>query len=76
MIQLFENSLKILQWRYLCKDANDTVIEMPDELFRRGAKVVSAAELFLGSKIDAPVWKEKYYKLIVNYYSCLILQPR
>lgn len=61
MIQLSENSLKVLQQRYLGKNANETVIETPDELFHRVADAVAAAELFWSKAADVKIWEEKFY---------------
>ena len=43
-MQLSENALRVLQKRYLTKDENGAVIETPDELFRRVANAVAAAD--------------------------------
>lgn len=60
MIQLSENSLKVLQRRYLRKDDKRNVIESPDELFQRVAKAVAAAELTWGTATEVARWEEKF----------------
>ena len=64
MVRLSENSLKVLQRRYLRKDANGTIIETPDELFHRVAKAVASAELFWGKAGDTIIWEENFYRVM------------
>lgn len=64
MIQLSENSLKVLQRRYLRRDAKGTVIETPDVLFHRVAKAVASSELFWGKAGDATIWKKNFYRVM------------
>jgi ribonucleoside-diphosphate reductase alpha chain len=58
------NAVKILQRRYLQRDAAGNIIETPDELFRRVARAVAAAELVWGTAEDANKWEEKFYTLM------------
>ena len=44
MIQLSENARKILNARYLKKDDRGNVVETPEDMFRRVARHVAAAE--------------------------------
>ena len=46
--KLSENALKVLEKRYLSKDENGKLIETPDELFRRVAGAIAAADKFYG----------------------------
>lgn len=64
MVQLPANSLKVLQRRYLQRDANGNVAETPDELFHRVAKAVASAELFWGKEMDAKKWEGKFYNVM------------
>ncbi|HET9056726.1 MAG TPA: adenosylcobalamin-dependent ribonucleoside-diphosphate reductase [Chitinophagaceae bacterium] len=64
MISLSENSMKVLQRRYLLKDAGGKIIESPDELFRRTAKSVAYAETFWGKHGDQKKWEEKFYHIM------------
>ena len=64
MVQLSENALKVLQRRYLRKDANGIVIETPDELFRRVAKFVASAEIICGKAEDAAIWEKRFYSVM------------
>jgi len=53
MSQLTENAIKVLNKRYLKKDADGNVIEAPSDLFRRVAKHIAKAEYnYLNTKED------------------------
>ena len=43
-MKLTENAVKVLEKRYLIKDKDGNVIETPEEMFRRVAKTVAAAD--------------------------------
>jgi ribonucleoside-diphosphate reductase alpha chain len=62
MVQLSENSLKVLQRRYLLR--NKEYQETPDLLFRRVAKAVALAELYWGKEEDVKTWEEKFYRVM------------
>ena len=44
VLQLNENALRILPFRYLRKDEEGTVVEFPEEMFHRVANHVASAE--------------------------------
>ena len=67
MVQLSENALKVLQRRYLRKDANGIVIETPGELFRRVAKFVASAEVIYGKAEDATIWEDRFYGVMREF---------
>jgi len=71
MAQLSENSLRVLESRYLQRDKSGNIIEKPDEFFRRVASAVARAELFWSNANDAKMWKEKFYNLM----SALLFLP-
>ncbi len=64
MAELSPNALRVLEARYLRRDAAGRVIEMPDELFRRVARAVAHAELLLGTARDAEAWEEVFRGLL------------
>jgi ribonucleoside-diphosphate reductase alpha chain len=64
MIPLSENSMKVLQQRYLCRNAGGAVTETPDEFFHRVAKAVASAESNWGTTADVKLWEEKFYKMM------------
>lgn len=61
MVQLSENSLRILQQRYLLKNANGEVAETPEGLFKRVAKSVASAER---NQADVDGYEEKFYTVM------------
>ena len=52
-MNLSENAKKVLDARYLRRDAKGHIIENPEELFRRVAKSVAQAESIFGGKDKA-----------------------
>ena len=44
--QLSQNAMKVLEKRYLKKDANGNVVEVPEDLFRRVAKNIATADSY------------------------------
>ncbi len=50
--ELSENSIKVLERRYLKKDNQGRVIESPDELFRRVARAIAESERKYGASPD------------------------
>ncbi|VAX31519.1 Ribonucleotide reductase of class II (coenzyme B12-dependent), partial [hydrothermal vent metagenome] len=48
-LNLTDNALKVLQKRYLKKDEEGNVTEKPEDMFRRVARAVAAADLNYGS---------------------------
>ncbi len=65
-IGLTENALHVLQKRYLKKDKQGEVIETPEEMFRRVARIIASAELIYDPKADVKVWEEKFYQVMTN----------
>jgi ribonucleoside-diphosphate reductase alpha chain len=64
MVQLSENALKVLQRRYLRKDADGIVIETPGELFRRVAKFVASTEIICGKAENVAIWEKRFYRVM------------
>jgi len=66
-IKLSDNALKILKKRYLKKDDSGSVIESPEEMFRRVADNIAQADLLYGSK-DEDVRKisDQFYDLMAS----------
>lgn len=59
---LSANARIVLERRYLAKDDSGQVVETPDELFRRVAHNLAAAETRYGGDEDA--WAECFYRLM------------
>jgi ribonucleoside-diphosphate reductase alpha chain len=55
---------RVLEARYLRRDATGEVAETPDELLRRVARAVAHAELLLGSARAAARWEEEFHALL------------
>jgi ribonucleoside-diphosphate reductase alpha chain len=58
------NALRVLEARYLRRDAAGRVVEKPDELIRRVARAVAQAELLLGTAAAADRWQETFEGLL------------
>jgi len=65
-ISLTENALRVLKRRYLRKDKHGGVIEMPEEMFRRVARTISAAELIYDPKADVGAMEDQFYWLMAD----------
>lgn len=66
-IGLTPNSLKVLEKRYLQKDEEGRPIETPEELFRRVAKTVAAADLTYGkSEAEVMLTEEDFYEMTTS----------
>jgi ribonucleoside-diphosphate reductase alpha chain len=66
MAGLSPSALRVLEARYLRRDANRRVIETPTELFDRVARAVSQAELVLGTAREAGRWQEIFGSLLAK----------
>ena len=58
---LSDNALEVLHERYLARDESGRVVETPDQMFRRVATAVAAAE-----GADAAVWTERFYRRMAS----------
>jgi ribonucleoside-diphosphate reductase alpha chain len=65
-IELSDNASRVLERRYLSKDATGKVAETPQELFRRVARHIAFAEHNYGSTKDVSAWEETFYQLMAN----------
>ncbi|MBD3232263.1 MAG: vitamin B12-dependent ribonucleotide reductase [candidate division Zixibacteria bacterium] len=64
-MQLSQNSITVLERRYLVKDENGKVIEDPNQLFRRVANAIAAPDENLGADRDeVGRIAEKFYEMI------------
>ncbi|MBI4270241.1 MAG: adenosylcobalamin-dependent ribonucleoside-diphosphate reductase [Candidatus Rokubacteria bacterium] len=66
MAELSPNALRVLEARYLRRDAARRVAETPAELFRRVARAVAQAELPLGPAWQAEEWQEVFHSLLAS----------
>lgn len=65
-LNLTSNALKVLERRYLQKDAEGKVIETPEEMFRRVAKAIAEADLKYEQSADIDKLEEEFYTLMTN----------
>jgi len=66
LADLSPSALRVLDARYLRRDASRPVIETPTELFDRVARAVSHAELVLGTAREADRWQETFGRLLTT----------
>ncbi len=66
-IKLTENARQVLEKRYLKKDKQGKVIETPEEMFRRVARAIAAAELIYNPKADVRAQEDEFYQLMANF---------
>ena len=65
-VNLTVNALRVLERRYLKKDAQGQVIEKPEEMFRRVAGAIASAELEYDAKADVKAQEEEFYRLMAG----------
>lgn len=65
-MQLSENARKVLEARYLRRNAEGKINETPDQLFARVARAIAHAELLLGNREQAAFWEERFYSLLAD----------
>ena len=64
---LSDNAMKVLQSRYLIRDAQGRCIETPVQLFSRVATLIAGAEAKYGaSSSEVKKWHRKYYDLMAS----------
>ena len=65
-VNLTENALRVLERRYLRKDAEGQVIETPEDMFRRVAKAIASAEATCDTKADVEAREEEFYRVMTS----------
>jgi ribonucleoside-diphosphate reductase alpha chain len=61
-----ENALRVIEARYLRRDAQGRLSETPDQLFARVASAVAYAELLLHNREQAALWEERFHTLLTS----------
>ena len=65
--KLTDNALIILEKRYLAKDENGLIIETPEEMFVRVAKVIASAEKLYGkSDEEIGLLANEFYNMMID----------
>ncbi|WP_226846913.1 vitamin B12-dependent ribonucleotide reductase [Dehalogenimonas etheniformans] len=65
-IGLSDNALQVLEKRYLKKDKAGKPIEKPEDMLRRVARTIAAAELIYDPKIDIRSIEDEFYGLMAR----------
>ncbi len=65
-LKLTVNAVNVLKKRYLLKDESGQVAETPDEMFRRVARAVAAADLAYDPQADIAALEEEFYSMMVS----------
>ena len=65
-LELSPNALRVLEARYLRRDAAGRVIETPAELLRRVARAVAAAEAAFGPAGEVARWEADFHELLAS----------
>lgn len=61
-VKYSDNTIRVLEGRYLLRDGRGRLIENPEGLFRRVAKVVAGAEALFGNTGAQKKWEEAFFK--------------
>lgn len=64
--ELSDNARKILDARYLKKDDLGNIIETPEEMFRRVARHIAAAEKHFNRNAKPEEYEEKFFELMTS----------
>ena len=68
-IHLSENAIKVLEKRYLKRDASGKCIEGPADMFRRVADTIASGDLQFGAtQSDVDKLSDRFYDAITNCY--------
>jgi ribonucleoside-diphosphate reductase alpha chain len=65
-INLSENALRVLEKRYLKKDKEGKVVETPEDMLRRVAAAIAAAELNYNPGADIRAREDEFFRLMAN----------
>ena len=63
---LSNNAIRVLEARYLRRDAQRQIVESPEELFERVARAVAQAESLPGYAGELARWHEEFHRLLVS----------
>ncbi|MCL2475021.1 MAG: vitamin B12-dependent ribonucleotide reductase [Chloroflexi bacterium] len=65
-LEITDNSRKVLAKRYLRKDKDGQIIEQPEDMFRRVARSIAAAELTYNSNADVKSIENNFYEMMAR----------
>ncbi len=66
MLSFSDNALKVLERRYLAKGETGELLETPEELFRRVAKAIAAADLSFDPNADIAAAEQEFYEAMTE----------
>jgi ribonucleoside-diphosphate reductase alpha chain len=64
--ELTKNAITVLERRYLKRDKEGKVLETPDQMFRRVADSIAAADKKFHEKADTNLIAEEFYRMITQ----------
>ncbi|WP_309474767.1 adenosylcobalamin-dependent ribonucleoside-diphosphate reductase [Dissulfurirhabdus thermomarina] len=67
-LHISENARRVLEARYLRRDARGRIAESPEDLFARVARAVAGAELRFGGPGAAARWEGRFRRLMTGGY--------
>ena len=68
-LNLSENSIRVLEKRYLKRDSNGVCTETPEDMFRRVADTIAQGDLKYGkSQQEVKSFSDEIYKTVTNLY--------
>ncbi|HXG05234.1 MAG TPA: adenosylcobalamin-dependent ribonucleoside-diphosphate reductase [Candidatus Binatia bacterium] len=65
-LALGPNARRVLEARYLRRDATGAVVETPAQLFHRVARAVAQGELLVGTAEEADRWQATFHNLLAS----------
>jgi ribonucleoside-diphosphate reductase alpha chain len=68
LAELSPNALLALKARYLRKNNRGKVVESPEQMFRRVARAVAAAEAPFGGAVAAKMAEKRFFELMASLY--------
>lgn len=66
-LKLSPNAVRVLEARYLRRDAHRQLVETPEQLFERIAYAIAYAELLLGNTEQVNFWQEEFHTLLTSF---------
>ena len=66
VLGITENALRVLEKRYLKKDAEGKAVETPEEMFRRVAQAIASAELNYDPEANVKTREDEFYQLMTS----------
>lgn len=65
-MKLTQNSITVLENRYLTKDEKGNLIETPEQLFRRVAKHIASADMIYNKEANIEKLEQEFYDMMIN----------